>query len=190
VERLDVKVGAREEQILTVDSVRACEAASVQSGTTCTTVPVRLCIGTKAFKAAVPVGTFQRTILQQPVTVENVTEEELKNWLKPDRDENITVSDAELEKLIAKADWLYGVRYVFAVDQMLQSIGAAFLDNDMEHLLEPDAEMQAAAIVKLMIERIGPDDFRNGMEAVFRGIPKERGRIGACSFVFCESKRP
>jgi hypothetical protein len=73
---------------------------------------VRLCIGTKALKVAVLVGTFQRTILQQPVTVENVTEEELKNWLKPGRDENITVSDAELEKLITKADWLYGVRYV------------------------------------------------------------------------------
>jgi hypothetical protein len=62
-----------------VDDVRACEAASVQSGTTCTAVPLRLCIGTKALQAAVLVGTFQRTILQQPVTVENVTEDELKN---------------------------------------------------------------------------------------------------------------
>jgi hypothetical protein len=39
-----------------VDYVRACEAASVQSGTTCTAVPLRLCIGTKALKAAVLVG--------------------------------------------------------------------------------------------------------------------------------------
>jgi hypothetical protein len=124
-----------------VDCVRACEAASVQSGTTCTAVPLRLCIGTKALKAAVLVGTFQHTILQQPATVENVTEDDLKNWPKPERDENRKVSDAELEKLIAKADWLYGVRYVFAVDQMLQSIGAAFVDYDLEHLLEPDAEM-------------------------------------------------
>jgi hypothetical protein len=119
-------------------------------------------------KAAVLVGTFQRTILQQPVTVENVTEDELKNWLKPERDENRNVPDAELEKIIAAADWLYGVRYVFAVDQMLQSIGAAFVDYDLEHLLELDAEMQSAAIVKLVIERIGPDDFRNTMEAIFQ----------------------
>jgi hypothetical protein len=76
-----------------VDYVRACEAGSVQSGTTCTAVPLRLCIGTKALKAAVLVGTFQRTILQQPVTVENVTEDELKNWLKPERDENRKVSN-------------------------------------------------------------------------------------------------
>jgi hypothetical protein len=75
-----------------VDYLRACEAASVQSGTTCTAVPLRLC-GTKAFKAAVLVGTFQRTILQQPVTVENVTEDELKNWLKPEGDENRKVSN-------------------------------------------------------------------------------------------------
>jgi hypothetical protein len=83
--------------------------------------------------------------LQQPVTVENVTEDELKNWLKPERDENRKVSDAELEKLISTADWLYGVRYVFTVDQMLQSIGAAFVDYDLEHLLEPDAEMLRAS---------------------------------------------
>jgi hypothetical protein len=51
---------------------------------------------------------------------------------------------------------------------MLQSIGAAFVDYDLEHLLEPDAEMQPAAIVKLVIERIGPDDFHNAMEAVFQ----------------------
>jgi hypothetical protein len=57
-------------------------------------------------KAAVLVGSFQRTILQEPVTVEYVTEDELKNWLKPERDENRKVSDAELEKLIAKADRL------------------------------------------------------------------------------------
>jgi hypothetical protein len=113
-------------------------------------------------------GIFQRTILQQPVTVENVTEDELKNWLKPERDENSKVSDAELEKLISKADWLYGARYVFTVDQMLQSIGAAFVDYDLEHLLKPDAEMLPAAIVKLVIEGIGPDDFRSAMEAVLQ----------------------
>jgi hypothetical protein len=111
-------------------------------------------------------------------TVENVTEDELKNWLKPERDENRKVSDADLEKLIAKADWLFGVMYVFAVDQMLQSIGAAFADYDLEHLLEPDAEMQPAAIVKLVIERIGPDDFRNTMEAIFqRNCYKQYTRV-------------
>jgi hypothetical protein len=55
-------------------------------------------------KAAVLVGIFQRTILQQPVNVENVTEEELKNWLKPERDEGRNVSDAEQENFIANAD--------------------------------------------------------------------------------------
>jgi hypothetical protein len=99
-----------------VDYVRACEAASVQSGTTCTAVPLRLCIGTMALKAAVLVGTFQRTILQQPVTVENVTEDELTNWLKPERDEKSKVAEAGLEKLVSKADWLHCVRYVFTVD--------------------------------------------------------------------------
>jgi hypothetical protein len=57
-----------------VENVRACEAASVQLGTTCTAVPLRLCIDTKALKAVVVVGTFQGTILQQPLTVENVTD--------------------------------------------------------------------------------------------------------------------
>jgi hypothetical protein len=57
-----------------VDNVRACEAASAQLGTTCTAVPLRLSIGTKELKAVVLVGTFQRTILQQPLKVENVTD--------------------------------------------------------------------------------------------------------------------
>jgi hypothetical protein len=78
------------------------------------------------------------------------------------------VSEAELEKLIAKADWLCGVRYVFAVDQMLQSNGAAFVDYDLEHLLEPDGDIQPAATAKLVIERIGPDDFRNTIEVIFQ----------------------
>jgi hypothetical protein len=95
-----------------VDYMRVCEAACVQSGTTCTAVLLRLCTGTKSLKAAVLIGTVQHTILQQPVTVKNVTEDELKNWLKPERDENREASDAKLEKLIAKAEWLYGVSCV------------------------------------------------------------------------------
>jgi hypothetical protein len=31
-----------------------------------------------------------------------VNEKGLKNWLKPERDENLKVSEAELERLIAK----------------------------------------------------------------------------------------
>jgi hypothetical protein len=45
---------------------------------------------------------------------------------------------------------------------------AAFVDYDLEHLWEPDAEMQPAAMVKPVIERIGPDDIWNTMEAIFQ----------------------
>jgi tRNA G18 (ribose-2'-O)-methylase SpoU len=88
----------------------------VQTGTTCTAVPLRLCIGTKALKAAVLVGDFPAHNLAAACHSRNVTEDELKNWLKPERDENSEVSEAELEKLISKTDWLYGVSYVFTVD--------------------------------------------------------------------------
>jgi hypothetical protein len=55
------------------------------------------------------------------------------------------------------------------VDQMLQSIGAAF--GDLETLLERDADMPPAAISKLVIEWISPDNFRNG-----RSVPAEYRR--------------
>jgi hypothetical protein len=66
VERLDVEDRGGEDQILAVSSgyVRACEGASLQSGTACIPVPLRLCIDTKTLKEAVLVGIFQRTILQ------------------------------------------------------------------------------------------------------------------------------
>jgi hypothetical protein len=66
---------------------------------------------------------------------------------------------------------LYGVRYVLAVDQMLQSIGAAFGEHDLETLLERDADMPPAAISKVVIEWISPENFRNG-----RSVPAEYRR--------------
>jgi hypothetical protein len=87
------------------DYVKACEPASTQSGVRCTPAPLRLCIGIKALEGVLLVGTFQRNLMQPRLTVENVREDELKRWLKSERDQNRKVSNGELEKVLAKATW-------------------------------------------------------------------------------------
>jgi hypothetical protein len=68
---------------------------------------LRLCIGIKALEGALLVGTFQRNLFQPRLTIESVKEDELKRWLKPERDHNQKVSNRELEKVLAKAAWNY-----------------------------------------------------------------------------------
>jgi hypothetical protein len=58
------------------------------SGVRCTPLPLRLCTGIKALEGALLVGTFQRNLMQPRLTVENVKEDELKRWPKPERDQN------------------------------------------------------------------------------------------------------
>jgi hypothetical protein len=87
------------------DYVKACEAASTQSGVRCTQAPLRLCIGIKALERELLVGTFQRNLRQPRLTVQNFKEDEWKRWLKPERDQNRKVSNGELEKVLAKATW-------------------------------------------------------------------------------------
>jgi hypothetical protein len=60
------------------DYLKACEAASKQSGVRCTPVRLGICIGIKALEGALLVGTFQHNLMQPRLTVENVKEDELK----------------------------------------------------------------------------------------------------------------
>jgi hypothetical protein len=147
------------------DYVKACEAASTQSGVRCTPVPLRLCIGIKALEGASLVGTFQRNLIQPRLTVENVKEDKLKRWLKPQRDQNRKVSNGELEKVLAKATWNYSSIFVFTVDLLLQLVAEAMLDADIAHLLGEDPEQRPDAIVRIVIDKIGHEDFKKCMEA-------------------------
>jgi hypothetical protein len=142
------------------DYVKACEAASTQSEVRCTPVPLRLYIGIKALEGALLVGTFQRNLMQPRLTVENVKEDELKRWLKPERDQNRRVSNGELEKVLAKATWNYSSSFVFTVDLLLQLVAEAMLDADIGHLLGEDPEQRPDAIVRIVIDKIGLEDFK------------------------------
>jgi hypothetical protein len=149
------------------NNVKACEAASTQSGVRCTPVPRRLCIGIKALEGALLVGTFQRNLMQPRLTVENVKEGELKRWLKPERDQNRKVSNRELEKVLAKSTWNYSSSVVFTVDLLLQLVAEAMLDTDIGHLLGEDPERRPDAIVRIVIDKIGHEEFKECMEAAY-----------------------
>jgi hypothetical protein len=147
------------------DYEKACEAASTQSRVGCTPVPLRLCIGIKALEGALLVGTFQHNLMQPRLAVENVKEDELNRWLKPERDQNRKVSNGELEKVFAKATWNYSSSFVSTVDPLLQIVAEAMLDADIGHLLGEDPEQRPDAIVRIVIDKIGHEDFKECMEA-------------------------
>jgi hypothetical protein len=105
--------------------------------------------------------------MQPRLTVENAKEDELKRWLKPERDQNHKVSNGELEKELAKATWNYSSSFVFTADLLLQLVAEAMLDADIGHLLGEDPEQRPDAIVRIMIDKIGHEDFKECMEAAY-----------------------
>jgi hypothetical protein len=141
----------------------------------CTPVPLRLCIGIKAQEGALLVGTFHRNLMQPRLTVENVTEDELKRWLKPEGDQNRKVSNGELEKVLAKGTWNYSSSFVFTVELLLQLVAEAMLGADIGHLLGEGPEQRPDAIVRPEIDKIGHEDFKECMEAAYeRNTEKSR----------------
>jgi hypothetical protein len=113
---------------------------------------------------ALLVGTFQRNLMQPRLAVENVKEGELKRWLKPEWDQNQKVSNGEIEKVLAKSTWNYSSSFVFTVDLLLQLVAEAMLDADIGHLLGEDPERRPDASVRIVIDKIGHDGFKECME--------------------------
>jgi hypothetical protein len=61
---------------------------------------------------------------------------------------------------LAKATWNYSSSFVFTVDLLLQLVAEAMLDADIGHLLGEDPERRPDAIVRIVIEKIGHEDFK------------------------------
>jgi hypothetical protein len=80
------------------------------------------------------------------------------------------VSNGELEKVLAKATWNYSSSFVFTVDLLLQLVAEAMLDADIGHLLGEDPEQRPDAIVRILIDKIGHEDFKECMEAAYERI--------------------
>jgi hypothetical protein len=142
-----------------IDYVDASEAAAIQAVMSCTPVLLRLCMGTKVLEAAILAAKFQRTTPQPKVTVQNVTVTELKDWLRPVRDETRQLADHELEKVLERCTWQFVGTLEFACDRLIHSVTEMFFDKELKNLFEEDSSVRPDAIVKIVFEKTGNDIF-------------------------------
>jgi hypothetical protein len=68
--------------------------------------------------------------------------------------------------VLAKATWDHGSSFVFTVDLLLQLVAEAMLDADIGHLLDEDHEQRPGTIVRIVIDKIGREDFCKSAHAV------------------------
>jgi hypothetical protein len=86
----------------------------------------------------------------------------LKSWLNPVLVER-EASLHDIEKVLADVKWSYECNFVFATDQLLNTVCDKFVDNEIGYLLAENTDLRQTPVIYMVVKKVGHFDFKRGI---------------------------
>jgi hypothetical protein len=69
----------------------------------------------------------------------------------------------DIEKVLADVKWSYECNFVFATDQLLNTVCDKFVDNEIEYLLAENTDLRQNPVIYMVVKKVGHFDFKRGI---------------------------